>query len=159
MLISPTKGQMELHEVAAAIKEYISKEPNAPYGLYVGTDSQNTYYTKMVTVIAVHRMGRGGIYFYEISKLDKIKDIRQKLYTETQLSLDMVERLFDALDSVSFDYTADNISVCLHIDAGDNGPSGAVIPEVVGYVHSMGFACETKPDSPIASCIADRISK
>lgn len=159
MLISPTKGEMELVDVARSIKEYVALEPEAMYGLYIGTDSQNTYYTKMVTVIAIHRLGRGGQYFYEISKFDKIKDIRQKIYTETQLSLDMVENLFNAMEDIDFDYTADNIKTCLHIDAGNNGPSGAVIPEVVGYVHSMGFACETKPDSPIASCIADRISK
>ena len=159
MFISPTKGEMELVDVARSIKEYVALEPEAMYGLYIGTDSQNTYYTKMVTVIAIHRLGRGGQYFYEISKFDKIKDIRQKIYTETQLSLDMVENLFNAMEDIDFDYTADNIKTCLHIDAGTNGPSGAVIPEVVGYVHSMGFACETKPDSPIASCIANRISK
>ena len=113
----------------------------------------------MVTVIAVHRQGRGGRYFYEISKYDKIKDIRKKLYTETQLSLDMTDMLFSAFNDIGFDYTANNISFTIHIDAGNGGPSGAVIPEVVGYVHAMGYECEVKPDSPIASCIADRISK
>jgi predicted RNase H-related nuclease YkuK (DUF458 family) len=113
----------------------------------------------MVTVVAVHRIGSFGKYFYEISKYDKIKDIRKKLYTETQLSLDMTEALFDEFHKIGFDYSAQNISFCIHIDAGFNGPSGQVISEVVGYVHSMGYDCEVKPDSPIASCIADRISK
>ena len=61
--------------------------------------------------------------------------------------------------NINFNYDADNIAFCIHIDCGVNGPSGAVIPEVVGYVHSMGYECQVKPDSPIASCIADRISK
>lgn len=113
----------------------------------------------MVTVVAVHKLGHGGQYFYEISKYDKIRDIRTKLYTETQLSLDMTDRLFNEFESIGFEYDAPNISFCIHIDAGENGPSGAVIPEVVGYVHSMGYDVEVKPDSPIASCIADRISK
>ena len=90
---------------------------------------------------------------------DKIKDIRTKLYTETQLSLDMTDKLFEEFHKLDFAYDADNISFCIHIDAGNGGPSGQVIPEVVGYVHSMGYDCEVKPDSPIASCIADRISK
>lgn len=158
-MISPTMGQIELSEVARLICNYIQEEPDRDYAIYIGSDSQNSYYTKMVTVVAIHRLGRGGKYFYEISKYDKIKDIRKKLYTETQLSLEMAERLFDEFHKIGFNYDADNIMFCIHIDAGVGGPSGAVIPEVVGYVHSMGYECQVKPDSPIASCIADRISK
>ena len=158
-MISPTLGQIELSEVARLVCDFVQEEPDREYAIYIGSDSQNSYYTKMVTVIAVHRLGRGGKYFYKISKYDKIKDIRKKLYTETQLSLEMTERLFEEFHKIGFDYSASNISFCIHIDAGTQGPSGAVIPEVVGYVHSMGYECEVKPDSPIASCIADRISK
>jgi len=158
-MISPSLGNLEIHEVAVLIQDFILEEPDREYAIYIGSDSQNSYYTKMVTVIAVHRLGRGGKYFYEISKYDKIKDIRKKLYTETQLSLEMAERLFEEFHKIGFDYDAGNITFCIHIDAGAGGPSGAVIPEVVGYVHSMGYECQVKPDSPIASCIADRISK
>ena len=158
-MISPTLGQVEISEVARQIRDFIKEEPDREYAIYIGSDSQNSYYTKMVTVVAVHRVGSFGKYFYEISKYDKIKDIRKKLYTETQLSLDMTEELFDEFHKIGFEYDAPNISFCIHIDAGFNGPSGQVISEVVGYVHSMGYDCEVKPDSPIASCIADRISK
>ena len=158
-MISPTHGTLEINEVAGLIRDFINEEPESQYAIYIGSDSQNTYYTKMVTVVAVHRQGRGGRYFYEISKYDKMKDIRRKLYTETQLALEMTEKLFNEFNKIGFDYTANNISFCIHIDAGTHGPSGDVIPEVVGYVHAMGYECEVKPDSPIASCIADRISK
>ena len=85
-MISPTYGNLEISEVAKLIRDFILEEPDTQYAIYIGSDSQNTYYTKMVTVIAVHRLGRGGRYFYEISKYDKIKDIRRKLYTETPRS-------------------------------------------------------------------------
>lgn len=158
-VISPTHGEISLRQTAILIKNFILGDSDSQYAIYIGSDSQNTYYTKMVTVVAVHKLGRGGQYFYEVSKYDKIRDIRTKLYTETQLSLDMTDRLFNEFESIGFEYDAPNISFCIHIDAGENGPSGAVIPEVVGYVHSMGYDVEVKPDSPIASCIADRISK
>ena len=158
-MISPTHGEISLRQTAILIKNFILSDSDGQYAIYIGSDSQNTYYTKMVTVIAVHKLGRGGQYFYEVSKYDKIRDIRTKLYTETQLSLDMTDRLFNEFENIGFEYDASNISFCIHIDAGENGPSGAVIPEVVGYVHSMGYDVEVKPDSPIASCIADRISK
>lgn len=158
-VISPTHGEITLLQTALLIKDFIELDPDGKYAIYIGSDSQNTYYTKMVTVIAVHKLGRGGQYFYEISKYDKIRDIRTKLYTETQLSLEMTDRLFEEFHKIGFEYDAPNIAFCIHIDAGNAGPSGAVIPEVVGYVHSMGYDCEVKPSSPIASCIADRISK
>lgn len=158
-MISPTLGQLSLEEVARLIQKFVQEEPDREYAIYVGSDSQNSHYTKMVTVVAIHRLGRGGKYFYEISKYDKIKDIRKKLFTETQLSLDMAEKLFDAFHDIGFDYTQSNISFTIHVDCGVNGPSGAVIPEVVGYIHAMGYECEIKPLAPVASCIADRISK
>ena len=158
-MYSPTLGQLNISDVARLVRDFIIEEPDRDYAIYVGSDSQNSHYTKMVTVVAVHRLGRGGKYFYEISKFDKIKDIRKKLYTETQLSLEMAERLFEEFHKLGFEYDAPNIAFCIHIDAGASGLSGAVIPEVVGYVHSMGYECQVKPDSPIASCVADRISK
>ena len=73
-MINPTLGQIELADAACIIRDFIAEEPDREYAIYIGSDSQNSYYTKMVTVVAVHRLGRGGKYFYEISKYDKIKD-------------------------------------------------------------------------------------
>lgn len=158
-VISPTHGEISLRQTAILIKNFIELDPDGEYAIYIGSDSQNTYYTKMVTVIAVHKLGRGGQYFYKISKYDKIKDIRRKLYTETQLSLDMTERLFEEFHNINFDYTRTNLALTLHVDAGFNGPSSQVIPGIVGYVKSLGFDVEVKPESVAACCIADRISK
>lgn len=158
-MFNPTYGEVNLEEVAKIIKDFINEDVTSHYAIYIGSDSQNTFYTKMVTVIAIHREGHGGKYFYEIYKYDKIKDLRIKLFTETQLSLEMADKLFNAFDKINFDYLQDNISFTIHVDCGNNGPSSSVIPEVIGYVHSMGYNVEVKPNSPIASCIADRISK
>lgn len=159
MFISPTDGEMSIKDAAQKIKRVVEANPENHYELFVGSDSQNSFYTKMVTVVALHIVGKGGFYFYEISRYDKIKDLRRKLWTETQLSLDAIEKFFNAFDEIGFDYSADNLSVCIHVDAGECGPSGALIPELMGYIKSCGYQAEAKPDSPIASCIADRISK
>ena len=158
-MISPTFGNVTLQEVAKIITKKVKNNKDINYHLIIGTDSQNKHDTKIVTVIALHEIGHGGIYFYEIKHVPKIKDLRTKLYTETQMSLDIIDKLFEEFHNIDFDYTQDNLSLTLHVDAGFNGPSGQVIPGIVGYIRSLGFDVEVKPESIAACCIADRISK
>ncbi|MCR5685310.1 MAG: ribonuclease H-like YkuK family protein, partial [Lachnospiraceae bacterium] len=49
----------------------------------------------------------------------------------------------------------------IHVDAGKSpdGKTKELIPAIVGWIKSQGFECEIKPDSFVASSIADRISK
>ena len=49
------------------VSDYILVDPKAQYEFTVGTDSQSYDKTKMVEVIAVHRVGKGGIFFYNVS--------------------------------------------------------------------------------------------
>lgn len=158
-MISPTLGKISLKEVVKLIATKIENKDDANWHLIIGTDSQNKYDTKIVTVIALHEVGHGGIYFYEIKHVSKIKDIRVKLYTETQTSLEIIDKLFEEFHNINFDYTRTNLALTLHVDAGFNGPSSQVIPGIVGYVKSLGFDVEVKPESVAACCIADRISK
>ena len=46
-------------------------------------------------------------------------------------------------------------------DAGnsDKGKTKALIPELVGWIRASGYDAKTKPESFVASTIADRISK
>ena len=65
--INPTNGQMTKSEIYQflldKIKEnQITKKHN--YSIIVGTDSQNSYKTKMVLVICLIDKGHGGRYFY-----------------------------------------------------------------------------------------------
>ena len=159
---SITYGDVELNDIAEIIREFIEKKPDYDYNLIVGTDSQNFSTTKIVNVIALQRVGRGGIFFYEITNVRKISNIKQKLLTETQMSLDLAVKILDELDKLfdrtDWDYTK-HLSFSIHVDAGDNGPTKKVIPEIVAYIRSFGFDAVTKPDSFVASSIADKYSK
>ena len=161
-MISPTYGKVSYEEIAENIKNFVEQDISAEYAVYIGTDSQNFDKTKIVTVIAVHKVGHGGKFFYEVSRLNRITDIRQKLYTETQMSLDCAEKLLDAMDTIQietdFDYHQ-YLSFSIHVDAGYNGPTKQLIPEIVGWIKSCGLDCEVKPYSPAASAIANKISK
>jgi len=159
--ISETYGKLKLEEIPEKIQEYYNKMKHyeCPFRVIVGTDSQNFHDTKMVSVIAVYSEGHGGIFFYEIDRIDKISDVRKKLHTETGLSLNITDVLIDGLEK--YEDVFMNMSFSIHIDAG-NSPHGKtkdLIPELVGWIKAVGYDCETKPYSWVASTIADKISK
>lgn len=156
-----TYGTVDMDRITEIIAENVTKGHSEEYQVVIGTDSQNFDKTKIVLVIAVIQHGKGGFFFYDISKVTKIRDIKQKLYTETQMSLDCAKELIEAFerlyDRTGFDYT--QIHFTIHVDAGFNGPTREVIPGIVGWVKSCGFEVKVKPESYVASSIADKLSK
>ena len=63
LFISPTYGPLELEQVVQRMCAFMKKE--GEYRIIVGTDSQPLMRsTLFVSAIVVHRIGRGGIYFY-----------------------------------------------------------------------------------------------
>ncbi|MCY6369337.1 ribonuclease H-like YkuK family protein [Clostridium ganghwense] len=151
---SITYGEVSFGAMCKLIKNYISKENKEEYKITVGTDSQNYDITKVVIVVAICRIGKGGIFFYDVKKVNKITNIRQKLFYETSLSIEMATKL-----SSYFNEHDKKYDISIHVDAGDNGPSSSVIPEITGWVKGCGFNCNTKPNSYAASSIANRYSK
>lgn len=157
---SPTLGEVSIKQVAEIIRDKVTSQ-TGEYNVMIGTDSQNFDKTKMVLVIALHHVGRGGIFFYEIQHVHKITNIGQKLLYETNLSLDLASKLvaeFESLKAEGFDYSK-HINIGIHVDAGENGPSKQVIPEIVGWIKSCGYEVIVKPNSYAASSIANKYSK
>lgn len=164
VLKSITYGQVTVRELAKFIMEKTANTVGE-YNLIIGTDSQNFSDTKVVLVAALQHIGKGGVFFYEVSRVKRISDIRQKLWTETQMSREFTDELLAELENL-FDDTeyvySDHLTVSIHVDAGENGPTRAVIPEIVAYIKSCyngDITAVTKPDSFVASSIADRYSK
>ena len=145
------------------VSNYILQEPNASYEFTVGTDSQNYDRTKIVEVIAVHKIGKGGIFFYNTSYIEKIKSLRQKITEETQRSLVIADGLVEALDIALLERDIDINSLDLrfqiHCDIGQEGKTQILIKEITNWVTSLGYTCLIKPDSYAASGIANKYSK
>ena len=161
---SETYGKLNIEDIPAKLLAFYDnkKEYNTPIQVIVGTDSQNFSDTKIVNVIAIICEGHGGIYFYQISRVSRINDVRQKLFTETQMSLDIADLLLKFIEEdEKYDALYENAIFSIHVDAGKspNGKTKELIPAIVGWIKSQGFECEVKPDSFVASTIADRISK
>ena len=155
MVKSITYGEIDFKQVCDKIRLYTEKDIQSDYVISVGTDSQSVNgVTRMVSVISVIRKTKGGIFFYDITNLKKIYDLRQKLYTETQYSLDLALKVKEFIKNNHI-----NASFEVHIDMGTNGETNSLIKEINGWVSSLGFKCCMKPDSYASSTVADKISK
>lgn len=164
MFYTGSNKAIRFEDVPDAILEYYEKNKDRVpcVSIIVGTDSQNFDSTKIVSVICVLAEGKGGIFFYRVSKKPLIMDVRQKLHVETNDSLELAETLVEKFESDDkYQEAYLNCPISIHIDAGnsENGKTKALIPELVGWVKACGYDASCKPDSFVASCVADRLSK
>jgi predicted RNase H-related nuclease YkuK (DUF458 family) len=146
----------------AMLNFYNSHKDLGEISIIFGTDSQNFSRTKMVEVIAMICKGRGGIFFYQITTMDLVRNVRQKLHIETQTSLELADKTIELIENDN--KYSDMFATCnfaVHVDAGNSerGKTKELIPELVGWVKACGYDCQTKPNSFVASSIADKISK
>lgn len=148
---SPTLGEVNFNQVISEIKTYLEDKPDLSYSLVIGTDSQVDF----VTAVVVRRIGFGGRYFWCRRKLYNIRTLRDKIYTETMLSLDLatifIPKLQYALNGKAPAYNLE-----IHIDVGEKGETREMIKEVVGMVNGNGFKAKTKPEAYGASTVADK---
>lgn len=152
---SPTKGKMSFEEMMDDIVGYIRGLPSSSYKIIIGSDSQVKNETCFITAVIVHRLGKGARYYYSKKNQRKIKSLRQKIFYETSLSLEvggLVHRYFA-------EEGYDDLDVEIHIDIGMHGESKELIREVVGMVVGSGFRAKIKPEAFGASSVADKHTK
>lgn len=158
MFYSPSKGEVGVEKMISEISDFINEVPNDFYRIVIGSDSQAKRVGKkaeidFVTAVVVHRQGRGARYFWRKEKQLKSPVLRDKIYTETLMSLACAQEIVPLIRAVvsptKYDFE-------IHIDVGPLGPTRDMIKEVVGMVQGNGFKAKTKPDSWGASSVADK---
>ncbi|OPY58666.1 MAG: hypothetical protein A4E55_00718 [Pelotomaculum sp. PtaU1.Bin035] len=153
--ISPSKGRMDFDEMMSDIIQYIKGLPTSSYKIIIGSDSQVKRETSFVSAIIVHRLGKGARYYYRKKTQRKIKSLRQKIFYETALSLELGGMINKYFSNSGFD----DLKVEIHIDVGNHGETKNLIREVVGMVTGSGFRAKIKPDAYGASSVADKHTK
>jgi predicted RNase H-related nuclease YkuK (DUF458 family) len=158
--ISPTKGKMTVKKMVSDLVEFIEEDPESHYRLVIGTDSKTKRLKKgswvdFVTAIVIHRQGKGGRYFWRKEKVAEIASLRDKIYTETWLSIQTAEKLVPLLKR-EINGETNRYRLEIHIDVGPNGPTREMIKEVVGMVNGNGYYAKTKPASFGAFVVADK---
>lgn len=141
-------------EVVREIVGFMRAEPNRKYKVTIGTDSEllNTKYADFVTAIVVHRVGNGGRYFWRRFELGKFYTLRDRIIREVLVSLDVAKDILNELKQS----TLPEFEFEIHADVGVNGPTNAVIQEVMGIIRAHNFEPKMKPESYAASNVADR---
>jgi predicted RNase H-related nuclease YkuK (DUF458 family) len=147
-----------LEQVLGRIIEFIDEMPEFEYKLSIGTDSMTYKASHFVLTIVLHRVGKGGIYFYKRFDHPGIKDLRTKLYKETSFSIETADLLLSSLLDID-EKILDKINFSIHLDIGNNGPTKDLIKELEGWVMAVGYDYEIKPNSYAAIFVADRYSK
>jgi len=158
VFISPSKGLVSTKEMINLISSFVKEEPGSFYRLVIGTDSQSKRSngeseTDFVSAVVVHRQGKGARYFWKKTKTNRIPVLREKIYTETQISLALAEEIVPMIREC---VKPSRYDLEIHIDVGSLGPTREMIREVVGMVNGNGYTAKTKPESWGASCVADK---
>jgi len=140
--------------VVGEIVSFMRADAKRRYRVTIGTDSLlfSNKNADFVTAIAVHRIGNGGRYFWRRFELGKFHTLRDRMIREVLVSLDVAKEVLLELkksELPDFDFE-------IHADIGPNGPTNAVIQEIVGMVRANNFEVKTKPESYAATNVADR---
>ncbi|HPZ54875.1 MAG: ribonuclease H-like YkuK family protein [Bacillota bacterium] len=152
---SPTKGQLTFESMFQDIVGFISQHPEDHYRLIVGTDSQLRENACFVTAVVVHRVGKGGRYYYTKDTENVGESLKKRIFIEASRSLALASQLSDRLAEEGLN----GIELEIHLDIGSRGDTRSIIKEVAGMVSGTGFPAYIKPNAYGASSVADRHTK
>ena len=156
---SPTKGRLDFDELIKELLAYLNEDKKSAYKIVIGTDSQaHSPTVDFITALVVHRIGKGGRYFWKKIRKYNIYHLKQRIYSEVELSLKLAEDLIEKLKNYISRERLLNKDLEIHVDIGQNGETREMIKEVVGMVRGNGFNVKYKPEAYGASNVADRHS-
>jgi len=140
--------------VVAEIVAFMKADLLRRYKITIGTDSEllAAKDADFVTAIVVHRMGNGGRYFWRRFELGKFHTLRDRMIKEVLISLEIAQKVLEELKK----FPLPEFEFEIHADIGENGPTKAVIQEIVGMIRAHNFEPRTKPFSYAATNVADR---
>ena len=147
--------QLDIPNIVSEILAFMHADAGRKYTVIIGSDSLllPSKNADFVTAIVVHRVGNGGRYFWRRTDHGKFHTLRDRIIREVLLSLEAADLLLKELRDKAGDI---EWSFEIHADVGENGPTKALIQEVVGMIRASNFEAKTNPESYAASKVADR---
>lgn len=157
---NPTKGNIKIEKVIEELFNYIYEKPEKFYDIIVGCDSSSGEEPHFPVAVVILRVGEGGRFFlkkiaYKGRKFYNWKTrILEEVFLSCQLALYLRENFEEKIKNKNFNYQLRYI----HADVGENGKTKDMIKEVTGLIKGNGFEPKIKPESFVASTVADRYS-
>lgn len=157
---NPTRGNLTTEQVVKEILNYIVQKPEKFYDIIVGCDSPSSEAPHFPVAVVILRVGEGGRFF--LKKIDYQNRrfygwkprILEEVLLSCELALSLRENLEKEIKKLSFlpNYQFRYI----HADIGENGATKDMIKEIIGLIRGNGFEVKIKPESFVASVVADR---
>lgn len=142
-------------EVVDEVAGFVKKEPKWFYKVIIGTDSDASESSVLVTAVTVWRVGNGAIHFWIKSEPRHFHSLRERIWQEAINSITLAQEVRSRLQDVLGDeFFWDGNEI--HVDIGTNGPTRDLIDSVVGMIKGYNFQPVIKPDAFGASVVADR---
>jgi len=160
---------------------YLKEKPEKFYDIVVGCDSSSEEEPHFPVAVVILRVGEGGRFFlkkisYPAPLNKKFVNWKNRILEEVllscQLALFLRENFEKSISTFVKNYGGSteasgeggkNISHpfnyqfrYIHADIGENGQTKDMIREVTGLIRGNGFEPKIKPDSFVASTVADR---
>jgi len=163
---NPSKGNLLLNEVLEELFSYMKEKPERFYDIIVGCDSSSQEEPHFPVALVVLRKGEGGRFF--LKKINyknrKFYNYHQRILEEVYLSCELalflredIEKKAKELSEKGFNFSNYQFRY-IHADVGENGQTRDMIKEVVGLIQGNGFEPKIKPESFVASKVADRFT-
>ena len=160
---SPTLGELSFNDLMKGLIDFMAEDPKRKYDIVIGTDSQErngngNKVADFITAIVIHRVGRGGRYFWKRANEESLATLRDRIYKEVMFSLDTAQEFIDNLQKFKLNpnYYIPEYEFEIHVDIGENGKTRDMINEVVGMIRGNGFNAKIKPEAYGATKVADR---
>jgi predicted RNase H-related nuclease YkuK (DUF458 family) len=150
---NPSIGEMTFDDVISTIVSEMADGSKEQFELLIGTDSSTSNNNlDLVSAIVLHKIGRGGRYFWTRKRERRTPSLRHQIWREAWLSFELAQHVIQGLESKSLL----QFNLEIHVDIGENGPTKELIDEVVGMIIGNGLAVRIKPHAFAASAVADK---
>ncbi|OIO44170.1 MAG: hypothetical protein COY72_01705 [Candidatus Nealsonbacteria bacterium CG_4_10_14_0_8_um_filter_35_10] len=159
---NPTRGNLKIEGVMAEMINYMREKPEKFYDIIVGCDSSSGDEPDFPVAVVILRVSQGGRFFLKKIKYQnrKFYNWKQRVLEEVLLSCQLALFLRENFEKkIKNEIAAFNYQLCyIHADVGENGQTRDMIREVIGLIRGNGFEPKIKPESYVASTVADRYS-
>jgi hypothetical protein len=160
---NPSRGNLTFDQVVREIFGYMLKMPEKSYELIVGCDSSSGEDPNFPLAVVILRRGEGGRFFlkkvrYPSSSKKRFSHWKTRILEEVMLSCQFALQLKENLEAKKQEGVPNYQFRYIHADIGENGATKDMIKEVTGLIRGNGFEPKIKPESYVASVVADRFS-
>ncbi len=133
------------------IREYIKKYSLEKYTLHIGTDTKPEFDSvTLISTICFREEGKGAVVAYQKSRTSVFPAVRDRLFHETFVSLELAAALLEL--------TGSRATIHADVNPKKDTLSNTTLDAIIGMIKGMGYPVLVKPEAWAAD-IADMYTR